>query len=107
MESNALFFTSKRDKLWVLIRILSEKKWIDINNIHKVSRLLSQNIEQVIMTHLSYPNIASIAELIARSRHLKKSTETTTEQIKLRIREAMQSHPENKVLKRYARGYIK
>ncbi len=105
MNSNVLFFSSKRDKIWIFLRILSEKNWKDKENMKKVSQLLSQKLEQVIFTHSVFPNISSIAELISKSNSLKGTL--SPDETKALLGKIPKEQSKRKILKRYARGYVK
>lgn len=79
MEYNGLFFSSKRDKFWILIRILCSKNWSELDNISKISTLLSQNLECVILAHHNNPNITTLTELITLSKEFKKNKFTSNQ----------------------------
>ena len=84
MESSPLFFSSKRDKIWVLIRILSSKLWADIDIMTRVSKLLGQNLESVLITNIANPNLTTIKELIQKSREVKVKHNTKEKEIIIR-----------------------
>jgi hypothetical protein len=81
MEYSSLFFSSKRDKFWILIHILHSRNWSDLDSMARISTLLSQNLECVILAFNSNPNITTLTELIILSRKFKKM-ELTTNQLR-------------------------
>ncbi|MBC7503903.1 hypothetical protein H7169_02945 [Candidatus Gracilibacteria bacterium] len=105
MESNDLFFCSKRDKIWVLVRILSTKSWDDIKIKARVSQLLSQNLESVVLANIEHPNLKTIKELIQKSKEVK--VKYGTEEKKKIISSILSPIAQDKILIRYRRGYDK
>ena len=105
MESNPLFFSSKRDKIWILIRILSTKLWSDINIKTRVSQLLNQNLESVFIANIENPNLVSIKELIQESKKVK--AKYSTKEKRIIISSYWVEIPIDKTLARYSRWYNK